>query len=93
MRKLAGCLEISATKKLTVALPSGATICKLPLADLSGYTLPAWGLLCRYTSDTDTAPDIRRVQLMPDGKLVNNSGIACNIGHTISIELKVITNT
>ena len=93
IRSLGNCVEIFVSKKLTAPIASGATLLKLSQASMNriaGVVFPVWGTLLRYTGDTDTAPDIRRVQLLADGTLVNNGGLACSAGHSVIIELKAI---
>ena len=93
VRIIGGCFELSCVKKLTVAIASGATIATLNaqlLAKMSGVTFPVWGTMQRYTADSDTAPDVRRIQLMSDGKVINNGGLVCSIGHTVLFDLKAV---
>ena len=86
-RKLDGLLEITCNIKLTGSVASGATLCVLHVG--MRPISSAIGTLYRYTSDTDTTPDVRKCTLGVDGKLVNTSGLAFITGYTIQVRLEV----
>ena len=77
-RELGGMLEVSCQVKLGEAVTSGAVLCTIPTS-----CVPAIGLMYRYTSDADTAPDVRQCKISSTGVISNTSGLAFNVGYTM----------
>ena len=75
-------LVVECQVKLTAAVTSGAVLGTIPV-----QCLPAVGTLLRYTSDTDTAPDMRQCRIGAGGVITNTSGLAFNAGHTLLLNL------
>ena len=83
-RKLGGMLEVMCQVNLTAAVTSGAVLGSIPVSCIA-----ALGTLQRYTSTSDTTPDVRRCSINEFGLVTNSSGLAFSAGHTLV--LSVIT--
>lgn len=83
-RNLGGMLEVMCQATLNASVTSGAVLGSIPLSCIAGL-----GTLQRYTSTSDTTPDVRRCSINEFGLVTNSSGLAFSAGHTLV--LSVIT--
>ena len=81
-RKLGGMLEVMCQVNLAAAVTSGAVLGSIPVRCIADL-----GTLQRYTSSTDTSPDVRRCSISSDGVITNTSGLAFVAGYTLSLSL------
>ena len=85
-RKLGGVLEIMLNATCTAYISSEATLAILPTGFRPARNV--LGTLIRYTSATDTTPDVRRCTLGADGRLLNSGGLVFAAGYTIIVSLQ-----
>ena len=83
-RNLGGMLEVMCQATLNAPVNSGAVLGSIPVSCIA-----ALGTLQRYTSTSDTTPDVRRCSINEFGLVTNSSGLAFSAGHTLV--LSVIT--
>ena len=79
---IGGKLVVECQVKLMTTLASGAVLGTIPV-----QCLAAIGTLQRYTSDTDTAPDVRQCRISSSGVITNTSGLAFSSGYTLLLNL------
>ena len=85
-RKLGGMLEVLCQAAIGAPVNSGAVLGSIPVSCSA-----ALGTLQRYTSSTDTTPDVRRCSISSAGVITNTSGLAFAAGYTLLLSL--ITTT
>lgn len=81
-QKLGNMLNVFCQVKLGQPIANGAILGQIP-----AQCVPALGTLYRYTSDNDTAPDVRQCRINASGSITNTSGLNFSAGHTILLSL------